>query len=581
MSSAGLLNAVLLLLPMLIAGYMGLFAWRRRTIPGAASFTLVMAVIAGWCATAALVVISRDYYAARFWLTLMLALIPFLPPAILVTVAQTTQSPALIRRGRLLLWFIVPAITALLSLTSASQQIYIYDVQFVRSGLDYTGWINRFGFWSIIHLSYSYALVIYAVVLLVRQFTRMRHRTYRMRILLLTVGLVLPFAANIINTLFMEVRYFITPIIFNFSTPVLFWALFRYRLFELLPVAREAAFEHMDDAIVIVDRENRIVDVNPSAAALARQSARDIIEKNVFEVFNDFEHSFPSLLDHYANHQAIEFQTGDEKRYFDLTISPITRDLELVGKLIILRDVTEQRLAEARARHFELERERLNALSAFIESASHEFRTPLSIIKNSTFIINRTEDSAKRAEKVTQIDDQANRISLLVEALLNVVRVNANTELTLDPLNINTLITNVQQNVREEAAAKNLQIELDLAPQPLIVNAETTYLTQAVQAIVHNAVRYTPTSGRVTITTRQQDSQIIITVQDTGIGIDPEHLPHIFDVFYRVDKARSTAGFGTGLATASRVITLHGGQIDAQSQPGEGTTITIQLPAIE
>lgn len=581
MSTLGLLNAVLLLLPMLIASYMGVFAWRRRTIPGAASFTLVMGVIAGWCATAALVVISRDEGMARFWLNLMLALIPFLPPAILVTVAQTTESPPLVRGRRLLFWFIVPAITALLSLTSAFHQIYIYDVQFVRSGLDNIGWINRFGFWSIIHLSYSYAVVIFSVVLLVRQFTRMSHRTYKMRILLLTVGLTLPFAANIINTLFMDVRYFITPIIFNFSTPVLFWALFRYRLFELVPVAREAAFEHMADAIIIVDGENRIVDVNPSAADLARLPARDIIEMNVFEVFKDFEQSFASLLDQYANHQAIELQTGDQKRYFDLTISPITRDLETVGKLIILRDVSEQRLAEIRVRHFELERERLNALSGFIESASHEFRTPLSIIKSSTFIINRSEDAAKRAEKVSQIDDQANRISLLVEALLNVVRVNAHTELTLDPLNINTLITSVQQNLREEAAARNLQIEFDLAAQPLMVNAETFYLTQAVQAVVQNAVRYTPDGGRITITTRKSDSQVVITVQDTGIGIEPEHLPHIFDVFYRVDKARSTAGFGTGLAIASRVIALHGGHIDAQSQLGQGTTITIQLPFIK
>ncbi len=578
MSTLGLLNAVLLVLPMLIAAYLGIFAWQRRTIPGAVSFALTMVVVAGWCATAALVVITTDPTAARFWLNLMLALIPFLPVCILAAVAQTTGHDSFVRGKRLFLWLIVPVITAVLSLTSQFQQIYVYDVQFVHSGVENIGWVNRFGFWSVVYLSYSYMLLVLSMVLLVQQFTRMRHRTYRMRILLLTIGLILPFVANIANTLLMDVRYFITPIIFNFSTPVLFWALFRYRLFELLPIAREQAFEHMADAIIIIDGDNRVVDVNPNAAALAQQTPAALIEKTLFEAFSTFEQSLRPLLDNFTSHQPIEIRQREQIRYFDVTVSPITRDGEQVGKLIILRDVTEQRLAEARARHLELERERLNTLSQFIESASHEFRTPLSIIKNSTFIISRTEDTVKRAEKIIQIDDQANRISQLVEALLNIVRVNASAELTLDPLNINTLIENIKQQLSPEAAAKNVHLEVDLAPQLPMINADALLLSKAIYAVVHNAVRYTPAEGHITITTCQQDSQVIITVKDSGIGIDSEHLPHIFDVFYRVDKAHSTAGFGTGLTVANRVIALHGGHIEASSRFGEGTTVTITLP---
>ena len=408
----------------------------------------------------------------------------------------------------------------------------------------------------------------------------MRYHTYRIRVMLLLIGLALPFIANIANTLMSDIHSFITPIMFNISAPIFFWAIFRYRLFEVLPIARDRAFEHMDDAIIIIDPENRIVDANPNAAQLAGQTADILLEQPLFTSFARFEESLSPLLGSTVSHKPITVQNHAEQRYFDVTISPITHDRETVGKLIILHDMTDQHIAEQRAHQLEMEHERLSTLSGFIEAASHEFRTPLSIIKSSTFIISRTEDAAKRADKLSQIDDQANRISQLVEALLNVVRVNASAELNLTPLNANTLIENVKNALTSEAGDKQVRLETDLATGLSLVNADSTYLTEAIYAVAHNAVRYTATGGSVTITTSQQDSQVITTVKDTGIGIDPADLPHIFDVFYRVDKAHSTAGFGTGLTVASRVIALHGGQIAASSIPGEGTIITITLPAL-
>lgn len=579
MSSLGLLNTVLLILPFLIATYLGIHTWQRRAMPGAVSFMLTMLVVGGWCITAALVVISRTPETARFWLNVMLALIPFLPPCILVTVAYTTNNVRVVAGWLLPLWFIIPTITASLSLSSSFQQFYIYNVQFVQSGRENIGWVNQFGAWSSIHLAYSYGVVLLGIVMLVQQYIRMRFRTYRMRIFLLLIGLTLPFIANAVNTLFMDVRYFVTPIFFNLSTPVLFWALFRYRLFDLLPIAREQAFEHMDDAIIIVDNNNRIVDVNPSAADLAGQKAAQLIEQPLFSAFAPFEAALIPLLKTFPNHYPLEIQAAAQTHYYDVSISPISRDSESVGALIILHNVTEQRLAEARAYRLEMERERVNTLSQFIESASHEFRTPLSIIKNSAFLISRTDDPAKRTDKLGQIDSQVARINQLVDALLNVVRLNAKSELDLKPLAINPLIEQVYKQITSNAAAKQQVITLDLALQLPAINGDAPYLNAALEAIIENAMRYTPVDGTVMITTRQQDSEVIITVHDTGVGIEPDDLPHIFDMFYRVDKAHSTVGFGTGLAIAQRVVALHGGMVEAASTAGTGTVITVHLPA--
>lgn len=579
MSAIGLLNVVFLILPFLIAAYLGIHTWQRRNTPGALGFMLVMLVVAGWCVTAALVVISGSDEKAGFWLRLMLALIPLLPPSILITVAQTTKTKGLTEGWLLPLWFIIPTITAVLALASPYLPFYIYDVEFVRAGKDIVGWQNQFGAWAGIHLAYSYGLVLLSIVMLVQQYIRMRFRTYRVRIVLLLIGLMLPFVANAVNTLLMDVRSFITPIFFNLSTPALFWALFRYRLFDLLPIAREQAFEHMDDAIIIVDNDNRVLDVNPSAAGLAGQKAALLIEQPLFNAFGLFETALKPLLETLPNHHPIEVQGTTRTHYYDVSISAITRDAERVGSLIILHNATEQRLAEKRARYFEMERERVSTVSQFIESASHEFRTPLSIIKNSAFIIRRSDDPDKRDDKLGQIDSQVSRINQLVDALLSVVRLNAAAGLELTPIQLNQIVEQVYEPLQARAEAKALVVTFNLDTQLPLISGDAPYLANALDAIIQNAIRYTPDEGKITIITRQQHAGVVLTVEDTGIGIEQDDLPHIFDMFYRADKAHSTVGFGTGLAIAQRVVALHGGILEAASTPGTGTVITLRLPA--
>src|SRR6185369_7731876 len=113
---------------------------------------------------------------------------------------------------------------------------------------------------------------------------------------------------NVANTMLSDVHYFITPIMFNVSAPIFFWAIFRYRLFEVLPIARDRAFEHMDDAIVIVDPEHRIVDANPNAARLSGKTNEGLLEKPLFAAFAPFEDSLSPLLGSTVSHKPITVQ---------------------------------------------------------------------------------------------------------------------------------------------------------------------------------------------------------------------------------------------------------------------------------
>jgi len=206
MSTLGLLNAVFLVLPTIIAAYLSMHAWRRRSIPGAISFMVAMLIVGVWCITSLMVVVSQDKQAATFWVRLMMATVPYLPVLILLAVIQTQRNRSALPRHVIALLFVIPSITAFFSLNSHYYHIYIYDISLTQSGSQNIGWTNRYGPWSVVHLTYSYALVTFAIVFLVRQFLRLRYHTYRMRSILLVAGLSLPFVVNMANTMVSSVH---------------------------------------------------------------------------------------------------------------------------------------------------------------------------------------------------------------------------------------------------------------------------------------------------------------------------------------------------------------------------------------
>ena len=132
---------------------------------------------------------------------------------------------------------------------------------------------------------------------------------------------------------------------------------------------------------------------------------------------------------------------------------------------------------------------------------------------------------------------------------------------------------------RGAAAAGQVRLEAD-APQPVPVRGDPDRLRQVLVNLVGNALRYTPPGGRVTVSAAGEDGAAVLTVRDTGIGIPPEHLPHVFDRFYRCDASRSreTGGSGLGLAIVRQLVAAHGGTVAAASEPGRGSTFTVRLP---
>jgi heavy metal sensor kinase len=224
-----------------------------------------------------------------------------------------------------------------------------------------------------------------------------------------------------------------------------------------------------------------------------------------------------------------------------------------------------------------------NRQREFTGDASHELRTPLSVIQaESTLALRRVRSPEDYRASLESIAEESGHMSSLIDQLLILARADSDTEqLFLDEVELNGLLREVGADAGLLLRNRGLELELQLNDS-LVVRADKGLLRRLFLNLVDNAVRYTPEGGRVSIATAVRDHTALVSVSDTGIGIAPEHLPRIFDRFYRVDKARSRAegGSGLGLAICKHIVEVHEGRIEVDSQEGRGTTFHVSLPLL-
>lgn len=240
-------------------------------------------------------------------------------------------------------------------------------------------------------------------------------------------------------------------------------------------------------------------------------------------------------------------------------------------------DTTDTRKATEREFELVLEKERHSLLATFIKHASHEFRTPLSAISSSSYLMLRARDEERRQQKAEQIETQVQRITRLVDALLLMATLESGGPDMQRPTDLNALLEGIgtaMARTLETAVSLNWQLTPDLPP----VAANPHHLGDALRQIIDNAYRFTPAAGSIRLGSGTDAGQVWVEVADTGPGIDADALPHIFDTFWRQDEAHSTPGFGVGLSIAQKIIHQHGGSIEVTSQPDEGTCVRVSLP---
>jgi signal transduction histidine kinase len=253
----------------------------------------------------------------------------------------------------------------------------------------------------------------------------------------------------------------------------------------------------------------------------------------------------------------------------------------LMGHVLILTMgvYIRREQAERSRKQFVAEQGRANDFRQLLNNVSHDLITPLSTIKTSLYLLGKTATETQQP-RLDRLEEQTNHLEHTLTDMLEIARLDGGAALELTPLDMHTVVGEVMHASQRQADIRDLRLQAALEADKSIVVADATYMRRMLMAISENALNYTPDGGTVIIRTVRRQQQLVIEVEDTGIGIDSVHLPRIFDHFYRVDPARdiSTGRSGLGLAFAKKIVELHGGSIEVSSEAGAGSVFRVVLP---
>ena len=338
----------------------------------------------------------------------------------------------------------------------------------------------------------------------------------------------------------------------------------------------EAVLASMVEGVLAVDCDERVISINRAAARLIGGAASDMRGRSLQEVVRNTDLSRLSARA-VAGGQSIEDDIvlrGEQDRVLQVCATPL-RDIRgrSMGAVLVLHDVTH-------FRHLE------NIRRDFVANVSHELKTPIASIKGfvETLLDGALENREDAMRFLRIVAKQADRLNQIIEDLLSLAKIEESEEkgnVPLEPGSIREILEAAINDCQALASERDIRVEVS-CDDDVVANINAHLLEQAVVNLLDNAIKYSDPGGEVLITGRALSSEVVISVTDHGCGIDRDHLPRLFERFYRVDKARSRklGGTGLGLAIVKHIVQAHGGKVSVQSTPGKGSTFTIQLPPV-
>jgi len=446
-----------------------------------------------------------------------------------------------------------------------------------------------------------YLIVFYSLALLTRSLWEPRP-LYRAQTRLILLGAALPTLGTLL-TLLGVVQTFqrdITPFALAAGNLIIAWGIFRYRVFDILPVARDAVIESMQDAVVVLDPDWRIVDANPAVQQWTGRTATAVVGLPFQEVFPHWQMYL--LLENSPSSQQKETQhvTSSGTSYLTLAVTPLTdRHGRLSGQILVIHDITARKQAEEELNNraealvllnaeIETANKHLQALSQvkdqFVANVSHELRTPITNLKLCLDLLKL--NGQKSDIYLSILGRETERLENLIESLLLLSRLDR-TAMSLNflPQNLNWLVEKLVHDRMTLASQKSLALKLSLTPDLPLVQVDASLMERVLDILLTNSMNYTPADGMIWVSTSWDAGREMVglSVQDTGPGVPPAEQKQLFQRFFRGQAANDTgtAGTGLGLAIANEIVGLHRGQIDVYSpgEPGEGACFTVWLPS--
>ena len=331
---------------------------------------------------------------------------------------------------------------------------------------------------------------------------------------------------------------------------------------------------YMTDGVLATNRRGQITMINDMAKRQLGVESDDALNQNILELLKiEDEYELRDLITQSPEMMIYSQNVNGEYISLRVRFALIRRESGFISGLVaVLHDTTEQEKEERERR-------------LFVSNVSHELRTPLTSVKSYLEALDEGALYEPVAPDFIKVSlNETNRMMRMVTDLLHLSRIdNASGHLDVELINFTAFITfilNRFDKIRAQDQEKKYELVRDYPITSVWIEIDTDKMTQVIDNILNNAIKYSPDGGKITVSMKTTDDQMILSISDQGLGIPKEDLPKIFDRFYRVDKARSRAqgGTGLGLAIAKEIIKQHNGFIWAKSEYGKGSTFTIVLP---
>ncbi len=597
---------LLLLSAIVVSGYLILLAWRNQNASIGISiwFTRLSFALSGWSIAYMLELAETRPYMKIFWSNLKFIAVALTPVAWLVFCAYSTGQEKPFTRRRRWQLTILPIITCVIIFTDSAH--HLFRTSQTLAQVDEILHIRvQNGIWFWVHAVYSYLLLTAGVVLLIRHLRRAPSLS-RERVFVLLLGLSVPWVANAITVAGLTIID-LTPLGFVVTMCALAWGMLRFHLLNISPIARDALFDQITDAILILDAQGRLIDVNDASRELLHFAEDDTLGKTLNKALPKLTEAEQWINEARRNNLAVhEWAANPDtsaEAIFDVRLSTLrNRNQQWVGYLITFRDITQQKHAEnqIKAKNSELQQtntdlalarekaeESSRLKSEFLSVMSHELRTPLNAIMGFTELqmMGATGQlSTNQQDFLNRTLSSANELLELINNVIDLTRLEAE-RLPLEQQVFSTheWWEGAIQVAQKQTSKRGLQFETEIDPVlPETMVGDAPRLQQVLSILLSNALKFTE-QGLIRVWMRHNaEMGWEIGVQDTGVGV-PEHLHGaIFEAFRQADSSsrRKYGGMGLGLALAQRLIQQMGGRIELESSEGQGSTFRIILPLI-
>jgi signal transduction histidine kinase len=440
---------------------------------------------------------------------------------------------------------------------------------------------KTYGPWFWIHAAYNYVLLGIAIYLFVETLRRALP-LYRGQILALLIGLSLPLAWNTLYTLGISPirRHDVAPAVFGVSGIVAAWGLFRYRLFDIMPIARATVIESMEDGVIVLDVQNRIVDLNPAAQRILGQPASQVVGRSAAQVFSPWPDLMELCRKVSLAHAESILSVGD----YDVRLSLLSdRRDRPIGRVVVFHDVTERKRQEEALRQYALDLHiRNEELDVFAHTVAHDLKNPLTMIISYADALHESSAHMPKEEMrkyLQTIIDSGYRMNNIIDELLLLAEVRGK-EVEREPLDMAGIVAAALRRLAPMIEEHQVEIIVPavwpaaLGYAPWVEEVWVNYLS--------NAFKYGGRPPRVELGAMvQADGMVRYWVRDNGSGLTREEQVRLFVPFTRLDQVRAR-GHGLGLSAVRRIVEKLGGEVGVESDgvPGRGSVFCFTLPGI-